>query len=150
MIIWSFLQIHKEKKQKIRIFLKTISINLSFAFNEKQITWIWSKCKIFRDRWVFSLTNIILANTVQKLTCDKSTLVQYVPLYGNKFDQYNGFVLVVFKIETYGYMIYFCVFGNQHKQRNFKNKNRIIVYLSNDTDVWASDGTAQIYQYLDN
>ena len=120
MIIWSFLQIHKEKKQKIRIFLKTISINLSFAFNEKQITLIWFKCKIFRERWVFSLTNIILANTVQKLTCDKSTLVQYVPLYGNKFDQYNGFVLVVFKIETYGYMIYFCVFGNQHKQRNFK------------------------------
>ena len=76
-----------------------------------------------------------MANTVQKLTCHKLTLVQYVQLYGNKFDQYNGFVLVVFKIETYDFMIYFCVFGNQHKQRNFRNKNRIIVYLSNDTDM---------------
>ena len=93
---------------------------------------------------------LILTNTVHKLTCDKSTLVQYVPLYGNEFNKYNGFILVVFKIETYSYMIYFCVFGNQHEKRNFKNKNRTIVYLSNDTDVWASDGTAQIYQYLDN
>ena len=68
----------------------------------------------------YRLTNIILANTVQKLTCNKLTLVQYVPFYGKKFDQCNGFVLVVFKIETYDLMIYFCVLCNQHNQRNFK------------------------------
>ena len=107
-------------ERKIRIFLKIIGINLSLAFNEKHITLIWSKYKVFCERWVFSLTNIILANTVQKLTCNKLTLVQYVPFYGNKFDQCNGFVLVVFEIETYGLMIYFCVLCNQHNQRNFK------------------------------
>ena len=91
-----------------------------------------------------------MADTVQKLTCEKLTLTQYVPLNGNKFDQYNGLFLMFSKLRhMVWWYISACLVINISKEI-LKNKNRIIVYLSNATDVWPSDDTAQIYQYLDN